>query len=113
MATGPPTVEIVEKEPAGSRVIIIAVVAKYCGHLPLYRRSAMPERNALVLIRSIIPLPTLKPGSQRQRHGQRRLRFAAIPIPATGATGGFNGRYGTSITARIGKFPAKSGSTLF
>ena len=50
VATAPAPVEIVEKGLASSRVVINAVVAKYCDHLPLYRQSAMLERDAGVKI---------------------------------------------------------------
>ena len=50
VATAAAPVEIVEKGLASSRVIINTVVAKYCDHLPLYRQSAMLERDAGVKI---------------------------------------------------------------
>ena len=37
---------IVEKGLASDRVVVEAVVAKYCDHLPLYRQAAMLEREA-------------------------------------------------------------------
>ena len=50
VATAPVPAEIVEKGLVSSRVVINTVVAKYCDHLPLYRQSAMLERDAGVLI---------------------------------------------------------------
>ena len=50
VATAPVPVEIVEKGLVSSRVVINTVVAKYCDHLPLYRQSAMLERDAGVKI---------------------------------------------------------------
>lgn len=50
VATAPVPVEIVEKGLVSSRVVIHTVVAKYCDHLPLYRQSAMLERDAGVKI---------------------------------------------------------------
>ena len=50
VVTAPAPVEIVEKGLATSRVVINTVVAKYSDHLPLYRQSAMLERDAGVLI---------------------------------------------------------------
>ena len=50
MATAPVPAEIVEKGLVSSRVVINTVVAKYSDHLPLYRQSAMLERDAGVLI---------------------------------------------------------------
>ncbi|MFN0103164.1 MAG: IS66 family transposase, partial [Bryobacteraceae bacterium] len=50
VVTAPAPVEIVEKGLATSRVVINTVVAKYADHLPLYRQSAMLERDAGVLI---------------------------------------------------------------
>ena len=49
-APAPVPVEIVEKGLVSSRVVINTVVAKYCDHLPLYRQSAMLERDAGVKI---------------------------------------------------------------
>ena len=40
------TPRIVEKGLASDRVVIQAIVAKYCDHLPLYRQAAMLEREA-------------------------------------------------------------------
>ena len=50
LAQAPAPVEIVEKGLATSRVVINTVVAKYADHLPLYRQSAMLERDAGVKI---------------------------------------------------------------
>ena len=50
MATAPVPAEIVEKGLVSSRVVINTVVAKYADYLPLYRQSAMLERDAGVLI---------------------------------------------------------------
>ena len=50
VATAPAPVEIIEKGLVSSRVVINTVVAKYSGHLPLYRQSAMLERDAGVKI---------------------------------------------------------------
>jgi transposase len=50
VVTAPAPVEIVEKGLATSRVVIDTVVAKYADHLPLYRQSAMLERDAGVNI---------------------------------------------------------------
>jgi transposase len=50
VVTAPVPVEIVEKGLVSSRVVIHTVVAKYCDHLPLYRQSAMLERDAGVKI---------------------------------------------------------------
>ena len=50
VATAPAPVEIVEKGLASSRVVIDTVVAKYCDHLPLYRQSAILERDTGVRI---------------------------------------------------------------
>lgn len=44
------TPRIVEKGLASDRVVIQAVVAKYCDHLPLYRQAVMLEREAGVEI---------------------------------------------------------------
>ena len=41
---------IIEKGLASDRVVIDAVIAKYCDHLPLYRQSAMLLRDAGVEI---------------------------------------------------------------
>jgi len=41
---------IIEKGLASDRVVIDAVIAKYCDHLPLYRQSAMFLRDAGVEI---------------------------------------------------------------
>ena len=46
----PVPAEIVEKGLVSSRVVINTVVAKYADYLPLYRQSAMLERDAGVLI---------------------------------------------------------------
>jgi transposase len=43
--TAPLAGSIVEKGLASDRVVIDTVVAKYCDHLPLYRQSAMLERE--------------------------------------------------------------------
>lgn len=50
VATAPVAAEIVEKGLASNRVVINAVVAKYCDHLPLYRQCAMLSRDAGVEI---------------------------------------------------------------
>ncbi|MDP2379404.1 MAG: transposase, partial [Pseudohongiella sp.] len=39
-------VRIIDKSLASDRVVIDAVVGKYCDHLPLYRQSAILEREA-------------------------------------------------------------------
>lgn len=46
VATAPVAEEIVEKGLAGNRVVINAVVSKYCDHLPLYRQCVMLARDA-------------------------------------------------------------------
>ena len=46
VATAPVAAEIIEKGLAGNRVVINAVVSKYCDHLPLYRQCAMLARDA-------------------------------------------------------------------
>ena len=48
--TAPVAPCIVDKSLASNRVIIDTVIAKYCEHLPLYRQSAMLEREAGVEI---------------------------------------------------------------
>ena len=51
VATAPaPAAEIIEKGLVSNRVVIDAVVAKYCDHLPLYRQSVMLARDAGVHI---------------------------------------------------------------
>lgn len=50
VATAPVEAAIVEKGLASNRVVINAVVSKYCDHLPLYRQSAMLARDAGVEI---------------------------------------------------------------
>lgn len=45
VAAAPLPARIVEKSLAGDRVVIDTVVAKYSDHLPLYRQSAMLERE--------------------------------------------------------------------
>jgi transposase len=46
VATAPLPAEIVEKGLASNRVVINAVVSKYCDHLPLYRQCVMLARDA-------------------------------------------------------------------
>jgi len=46
VATAPVAPEIVEKGLASNRVVINAVVSKYCDHLPLYRQCVMLARDA-------------------------------------------------------------------
>jgi len=46
VVTAPVPAPIIEKGLASDRVVIDAVVAKYCDHLPLYRQSAMLLRDA-------------------------------------------------------------------
>lgn len=48
--TAPVAARIVEKSLVSDRVIIDTVIAKYCDHTPLYRQSAMLERDAGVEI---------------------------------------------------------------
>jgi transposase len=50
VATAPVAAEIVEKGLASNRVVINAVVSKYCDHLPLYRQCVMLARDAGVEI---------------------------------------------------------------
>ena len=50
VATAPVPAPIIEKGLASDRVVIDAVIAKYCDHLPLYRQSAMFLRDAGVEI---------------------------------------------------------------
>ena len=50
VATAPVAAEIVEKGLASNRVVINAVVSKYCDHLPLYRQCLMLARDAGVEI---------------------------------------------------------------
>jgi transposase len=45
VATAPAPARIIEKSLVSDRVIIDTVIAKYCDHLPLYRQSAMLERE--------------------------------------------------------------------
>jgi len=48
--TASATARIVEKSLVSDRVIVDTVIAKYCDHVPLYRQSAMLERDAGVEI---------------------------------------------------------------
>jgi transposase len=50
VATAPVAAEIVEKGLASNRVVINAVVSKYCDHIPLYRQCVMLARDAGVEI---------------------------------------------------------------
>jgi transposase len=50
VATAPVAAEIVEKGLACNRVVVNAVVSKYCDHLPLYRQCVMLARDAGVEI---------------------------------------------------------------
>jgi transposase len=50
VVTAPVPAPIIEKGLASDRVVIDAVVAKYCDHLPLYRQSAIWLRDAGVEI---------------------------------------------------------------
>ena len=50
VVTAPVPAPIIEKGLASDRVVIDAVIAKYCDHLPLYRQSAMWLRDAGVEI---------------------------------------------------------------
>ena len=50
VVTAPVPAPIIEKGLASDRVVIDAVIAKYCDHLPLYRQSAMFLRDAGVAI---------------------------------------------------------------
>ncbi len=45
VVTAPAPARIIEKGLVSDRVVIDTVVAKYCDHLPLYRQSAMLERE--------------------------------------------------------------------
>jgi transposase len=45
VAAAPLPARIIEKSLVSDRVVIDAVVSKYCDHLPLYRQSAMLERE--------------------------------------------------------------------
>ena len=45
VAAAPLPVRIIDKSLVSDRVVIDTVVAKYCDHLPLYRQSAMLERE--------------------------------------------------------------------
>jgi transposase len=46
VVTAPAPARIIEKGLVSDRVVIDTVIAKYCDHLPLYRQSAMLEREA-------------------------------------------------------------------
>lgn len=50
VVTAPAPARIIEKSLVSDRVIIDTVIAKYCDHLPLYRQSAMLERETGVEI---------------------------------------------------------------
>jgi transposase len=50
VAAAPAPERIIEKSLVSDRVVIDTVVAKYCDHLPLYRQSAILEREASVEI---------------------------------------------------------------
>jgi len=45
VVTAPAPARIIEKGLVSDRVVIDTVIAKYCDHLPLYRQSAMMERE--------------------------------------------------------------------
>lgn len=45
VVTAPAPARIIEKSLASDRVVIDTLIAKYCDHLPLYRQSAMLERE--------------------------------------------------------------------
>src|SRR5579859_6233600 len=45
VVTAPAPARIIEKGLVSDRVVIDTVIAKYCDHLPLYRQSAMLERE--------------------------------------------------------------------
>ena len=46
VVSAPAPVRIIEKGLASDRVVIDTVVRKYCDHIPLYRQSAILERNS-------------------------------------------------------------------
>jgi transposase len=50
VVTAPAPARIIEKSLVSDRVVIDTVIAKYCDHLPLYRQSAMLERETGVEI---------------------------------------------------------------
>ena len=50
VAAAPAPERIIEKGLASDRVVIDTLISKYCDHLPLYRQSAMLEREADVAI---------------------------------------------------------------
>jgi transposase len=50
VVTAPAPARIIEKSLVSDRVVIDTVIGKYCDHLPLYRQSAMLEREAGVEI---------------------------------------------------------------
>ncbi len=45
VVTAPPPARIIDKGLVSDRVVIDTVISKYCDHLPLYRQSAMLERE--------------------------------------------------------------------
>jgi len=45
VVTAPTPARIIEKSLVSDRVVVDTVIAKYCDHLPLYRQSAMLERE--------------------------------------------------------------------
>jgi len=45
VVTAPTPVRIIDKSLVSDRVVIDTIIAKYCDHLPLYRQSAMLERE--------------------------------------------------------------------
>ena len=45
VVTAPVPVRIIDKSLVSDRVVVDTVVAKYCDHIPLYRQSAMLERE--------------------------------------------------------------------
>ena len=46
VVAAPAPARIIDKSLVSDRVVIDAVVAKYCDHLPLYRQSVILEREA-------------------------------------------------------------------
>jgi transposase len=50
VTAAPLSARIIEKSLVSDRIVIDAVVSKYCDHLPLYRQSAMLERDTSVAI---------------------------------------------------------------
>ena len=118
VAAAPLPIRILDKSLVSDRVIIDAVVAKYCDHLPLYRQSAMLERETgLEISRATLDGWVLRVGELlipiAAAIGQELLQSSYLQADETPVAVQMHDKRGKNHQAYLWQYGRPGGSVVF